>query len=241
MHHSILIFSIYRYDNRPYIHIDITSLRRSLLKSLQSPNMAEDNSKKTVRWNDSPMVFDYTKRGGHSSANDSPILLDRSKAKAALNDSSIRFDRSKVKPTVPLINMYTPQKERVSPQIDGNNNTSQDNSPLANESVLNNNLNIESVLKDIGMQKYIEKFLLEEIDLFVFVHLLPQDLYELNIDEKDHETILQAIQVYAMWLFNIGFEFFEIENFVLSILKLIFIRLPMAPIYFIDCDYAKYF
>lgn len=203
--------------------------------------MAEDNGKKTVRWNDSPMMFDYTKRGDHSSVNDSPILLDRSKAKTVQNDSPIRFDRSKVKPTVPLINMYTPQKERVSPQIDGNDNTSQDDSPLVNESVLNNNLNIESVLKDIGMQKYIEKFLLEEIDLFVFLHLLPQDLYELNIDEKDHETILQAIQVYAMWLLNISFELFEIENFVRFVLNLIFIKPSMAPIYFIGCDYAKYF
>lgn len=94
---------------------------------------------------------------------------------------------------MPFINIYTPQKEYVQYQNDGN-----DISQMGNNSILNNDLSIESVLKDIGMEKYIEKFHLEEIDLFVFSHLEPEDLFELHIDEKDHEILLQAIKVYAI-------------------------------------------
>lgn len=97
-------------------------------------------------------------------------------------------------PSMPFINIYTPQKEYVQYQNDGN-----DISQMGNNSILNNDLSIESVLKDIGMEKYIEKFHLEEIDLFVFSHLEPEDLFELHIDEKDHEILLQAIKVYAIW------------------------------------------
>lgn len=109
-----------------------------------------------------------------------------------------RGSQPKPEPSVPLINLYTPEyvrstNEYVQPRNDGN-----DSSQLSDNSILNNNLSIESVLKDIGMKKYIEKFQLEEIDLFVFFHLQPEDLFELNIDEKDHETLLQAIKVYAI-------------------------------------------
>lgn len=156
------------------MNIDITSLRRSLYQQMQSPSMLEQSGKNSVTWNDSPTMFDSTmvtvKRGS----------------------------QPKPKPSVPLINLYTPEyvrstNEYVQPRNDGN-----DSSQLSDNSILNNNLSIESVLKDIGMKKYIEKFQLEEIDLFVFFHLQPEDLFELNIDEKDHETLLQAIKVYAI-------------------------------------------
>lgn len=134
---------------------------------MQSPSMSEENGKKSVTWNDSPTMF----------------------------DTSMTTVKPKPKPmpSMPFINIYTPQKEYVQYQNDGN-----DISQMGNNSILNNDLSIESVLKDIGMEKYIEKFHLEEIDLFVFSHLEPEDLFELHIDEKDHEILLQAIKVYAI-------------------------------------------
>lgn len=191
------------------INVDITSLRRSLLTSFLSPSISEENGKMIVTWNDSPMEYDYGKRGFNSKAKPSvPLNMVKEKVKKSVtwSDSSSRCIRAnrdpnlKVKPLVPLINLYTPQKEYISPQNHENHN----DSSLGNDSVLNNDLSIESVLKDIGMQKYIEKFLLEEIDLFVFFHLEPKDLYTLNIAEEDHETILQAIQMYDIW-FDVGY------------------------------------
>lgn len=151
------------------MNIDITSLRRSLYKSMASPSMSEQNGKKSVKWNDSPTVFDTTMITVTSGSQPKP------------------------KRSVPLINIYTPQKEYVQSRNDGN-----DSSQLSNNSILDKNLSIESVLRDIGLKKYIEKFQQEEIDLFVFFHLQPEDLFELKIDEKDHETLLQAIKVYAI-------------------------------------------
>lgn len=152
------------------MNINITSLRRSLYKSLQSPSMPEEKDANAATWNDSPMLFEKSTK----------LTVKR---------------RTGPKPTVPLIIMHTPEKARGSPKIDGNSSYA-----LNNDSILNNNLSVETILKEIGMAKYIEKFQLEEIDLFVFFNLEPEDMFTLNIDEADHGILLQAIKTYAIWM-----------------------------------------
>lgn len=153
------------------MNINITTLRRSLYKSLQSPSMPEEKHPNATTWNDSPMLFGKP-------------------TKETVNGSA----SSKVKSSVPLINMFTPDKACIAPKIDGISYE------LNNDSILNNNLTVETILKEIGMDKYIEKFQLEEIDLFVFFNLDPADLHELNIDEADRGILLQAIKTYAIWM-----------------------------------------
>lgn len=80
----------------------------------------------------------------------------------------------------------------------GNRAKSRNTVAMDSDSILDHNLTIESILRDIGMTKYIKKFHLEEIDLYVFTHMEPKDLYELDIDEEDHETLLDAIQIFSM-------------------------------------------
>lgn len=77
-------------------------------------------------------------------------------------------------------------------------------SKLSND-LLNDSLKMESVLKEIHLQKYIEQFNREEIDLFVFSILDVNDLVELGIDEKDRPIMLDAIKTYAS-LFNESFQ-----------------------------------
>lgn len=135
----------------------------------------EDQQKKTVTWNDSPMMFEK---------NSNPVSnVVRSKTLKHSKDSN---PTPKSRPKISLPSVYYSKIDEESSLYMNNN------------SILNNNFTVDSVLKDIGMEKYIEKFRLEEIDLFVFFNLQPEDLHELNIDEKDHETLLQAIKVFAV-------------------------------------------
>lgn len=151
------------------MNIDITSLRRSLNEQFMSPSMPPVNRKVFTPSSGSP--------------------------RAVFNPMYITVKRgSKPMPTQ-LVNKYTPLKDTFHAQNVDKTNTSHSN--LNNDSILNTNFRIESVLKEIGLEKYIEKFQMEEIDLFVFFHLVPEDLIELNIAEEDHETMLQAIKTYA--------------------------------------------
>lgn len=63
--------------------------------------------------------------------------------------------------------------------------------------IMNETLNVELILRDIGLVKYCEKFVREEIDMFVFSMLTESDLVELNIDGEDRETILKAVELYS--------------------------------------------
>lgn len=148
------------------MNINITTLRRSLYTSFQSPSMSDEKGKKTDRWYDSPIQFNSARKPVKNDSNNSDGNLP-----------------------VPIINK-TFSLDEQSIAMDGNKS-----SPWTN-SILNNNLTIESVLKEIGLQKYIEKFQLEEVDLFVFFQLNPEDLYKLEIDEGDHKIILQTIEFY---------------------------------------------
>lgn len=110
-----------------------------------------------------------------------------------------------------------------------------DQSKLSND-VMNDSLKIESILKDIHLEKYIDQFNREEIDLYVFSVLNADDLIELSIDEKDRPIMLDAIKTYSNvfnesmqmsfnWL-NLGFGFYNSIDFWLIHLIFLF--------YFID-------
>lgn len=62
--------------------------------------------------------------------------------------------------------------------------------------VMNENITMANVLKDIGMEKYVDLFKNQEIDLFVFGKLCNDDLTELGVDEADRPAILGAIDMY---------------------------------------------
>lgn len=57
-------------------------------------------------------------------------------------------------------------------------------------------MDIAFALKEFGLDKYIEKFEREEIDLFVFSMLNSDDLIELGIDEDDRPAFLRAFDTY---------------------------------------------
>lgn len=63
--------------------------------------------------------------------------------------------------------------------------------------IMNETLNVELILRDIGLVKYCEKFVREEIDMFVFSMLTESDLIELNIESEDRKTILKAVELYS--------------------------------------------
>lgn len=63
--------------------------------------------------------------------------------------------------------------------------------------LMDETLNVELILRDIGLEKYIKKFMIEEIDMFVFSMLNEHDLIELEIDEEDRKTILKAVELYS--------------------------------------------
>lgn len=63
--------------------------------------------------------------------------------------------------------------------------------------LLNATITMATILKDIHMEKYIDKFYKEEIDIQVFCVLTLDDLQELNIEMADMKTFLDAIQFYS--------------------------------------------
>lgn len=64
------------------------------------------------------------------------------------------------------------------------------------ENILDQSINIATILKEVGMEKYIEKFEREEIDLLVFSMLKSDDLAELGIEEADRPAIVRAFYTY---------------------------------------------
>lgn len=141
------------------------SLRRALHESFAnlSGEKAANNSH-NFEWNNSPMQF-------------SPYKAIRQKVQV------------KAKPATPSIVLRTPSLEIFeSPESDGLDDTTS-----AHNSILDHSWNVVNVLKDIGLDKYIEKFEKEEVDLLVFCNLSPEDLFTLNIDREDHEVMLRAV------------------------------------------------
>lgn len=55
---------------------------------------------------------------------------------------------------------------------------------------------MENILTEIGMEKYINLFEEEEVDVFVFSMLKIDDLTELGIDEIDRPVFVNAIDTY---------------------------------------------
>ena len=69
-----------------------------------------------------------------------------------------------------------------------------------NDSFLEKTFNVQSILHEIGMEKYVEEFEREEIDVMVFLMLSADDLKELNIAEEDQHIILKAVKNFAKLL-----------------------------------------
>lgn len=69
-------------------------------------------------------------------------------------------------------------------------------------SILNHNIDVHTILKDLNMEHYIELFAREEIDLMVFCLLTVDDLRELDIANEDVEPLMNAVTLYAD-VFNI--------------------------------------
>lgn len=67
----------------------------------------------------------------------------------------------------------------------------------SDSNILNERFDIDSLLAEIGMIKYIPRFMQEEIDLFAFFLLDEKDLNEMGIPENDKRIILEAIKAYA--------------------------------------------
>lgn len=69
--------------------------------------------------------------------------------------------------------------------------------------LLNHNIDIENILKEINMEKYIDMFNREEINVCVFCMLTDADLVELKIDEDDRQPMLDAVKSYCD-IFNVA-------------------------------------
>lgn len=68
---------------------------------------------------------------------------------------------------------------------------------LEDKSILDHNINVETILKDLEMEQYIETFVREEIDLIAFCLLNINDLHDLKIAAEDVDAIMNAIALYA--------------------------------------------
>lgn len=64
-------------------------------------------------------------------------------------------------------------------------------------SILNENINVQSILKEIDMERYIEKFSTADIGLFEFVMLDEADLTDLGVAECDKSKFMEAVEKYA--------------------------------------------
>lgn len=71
--------------------------------------------------------------------------------------------------------------------------------------ILNHTTEIRSILTEINMTKYIERFVENEIDIIAFCLLEIDDLHELEIDEGDVIPMLDAVKLYSE-LFDINPE-----------------------------------
>lgn len=73
---------------------------------------------------------------------------------------------------------------------------------LLEQSLLDKTFTVMSILKEINMEKYATLFAREEIDLFVFLLLTPDDMIELGIDVADRIILLKAIRCYTEFFGN---------------------------------------
>lgn len=61
---------------------------------------------------------------------------------------------------------------------------------------INERMDVVNILTHIGLDKYIGKFMQEQIDILAFSLLDAGDLTEMNIPEDDQRIILDAIKLY---------------------------------------------
>lgn len=103
-----------------------------------------------------------------------------------MNTPSPHFSNNKVV-------VHSPSEANVSDTIDGISFHLESN----NNSVLNHHIDIVAILEDLKMDRYIDLFRREEIDLLAFCLLEREDLLEINIPEEDIEPLMQAIVVHS--------------------------------------------
>lgn len=103
-----------------------------------------------------------------------------------MNTPSPHFSNNKVV-------VHSPSEANVSDTIDGISFHLESN----NNSVLNHHIDIVAILEDLKMDRYIDLFRREEIDLLAFCLLEREDLLEIKIPEEDIEPLMQAIVVHS--------------------------------------------
>lgn len=89
---------------------------------------------------------------------------------------------------------YEYYEEIISPQSNIGNG--------ATPSLLEETFTVMSILKEINMQKYVNLFVKEEVDLFVFLMLTNEDMAELGINEDDRPILTNAINCYTEFFGN---------------------------------------
>lgn len=68
--------------------------------------------------------------------------------------------------------------------------------------LLEETFTVMSILKEINMQKYANLFAREEVDLFVFLVLTYEDMFELGIEEGDRPILMGAINCFTEFFGN---------------------------------------
>lgn len=103
--------------------------------------------------------------------------------------------------TQSLVELDMPIDEQLTPKInvvfspDGGSRTPifDDTYIDQAENHMDENISVDMILREIGLEKYIGKFEMEEVELLTFSMLNYDDLVELDVDEGDRETILYAV------------------------------------------------
>lgn len=72
----------------------------------------------------------------------------------------------------------------------------------ATPGLLEETFTVMSILKEINMQKYAGLFAREEVDLFVFLMLTYEDMFELGIEEGDRPILMGAINCFTEFFGN---------------------------------------
>lgn len=169
------------------LNLDMTSPKLSPIRSVVSSSQSEIADKKKIRRNQVDM-------------------------KKIRRDLKKYYDYSTIQNPNVTVSNYDNSPTLSSPVL---HNDSFMNA--RNDSLLNANLSVHSVLKEIGMEKYEEKFFSEEIDLFTFSLLTAQDLDILGVDEADQEVLMEAVCTYEKMLVDqADFSKFYWEEILIS-------------------------
>lgn len=128
-------------------------------------------------------------------ANDSPPIVQISSPHGSKYERPLT-PNSKFRLNVTPKRILTPTNARFS-FADQGYSTHLGVENMATPSILEEKFTVISILKEMNMQKYINLFIKEEIDLYVFFNLNYQDMIELGIEEADRPILLNAIDFFT--------------------------------------------